>query len=384
MASAFAGRTTAPITAGLVVGPPPRAAIPPPLEFQRGAHPVPDADSVAAGRRALALAADPRPDVFVVLLSGGASSMLAVPASGVTLEAKQEVTRRLLQQGSDIHAINCVRKHLSAIKGGRLAAASARPVLTLAISDVVGGDLSVIGSGPTVPDSSTYAQAIAVLEGCGVGAFPTAVVTHLQQGARGNRPETPKPGDFDGAGHQAQAIGSAADALQGARDAATDLGYVVVVREGPVTGEARHAAAAYVAELAGVAAQHSRNLCMLSAGETTVRVTGAGRGGRNQEFALAAALPLSRLGRPAALASIGTDGVDGPTDAAGAIADSTTVGRARRRGLDSVRYLDDNDAWTFFGSIGDLVRTGVTDTNVGDLQVTLIASPETLQGSEAL
>jgi hydroxypyruvate reductase len=171
-------------------------------------------------------------------------------------------------------------------------------------------------------------------------------------------------------------IGSSADALTGARQAAEALGYEVMVLDGPITGEARDAASRYIEKIAVIAGKPAGTpVCVLSAGETTVYVTGRGHGGRNQEFALAAAPGLARLGRPAALASVGTDGVDGPTDAAGAIADSTTVSRARARGLDPMQYLGENDVWTFFNALGDLVRTGETHTNVGDIQVTLIPPP---------
>jgi glycerate 2-kinase len=372
MAVSFASRMSEKIVAGLVVGARERVAVPKPLQFRRGAHPVPDADSVAAAHFALGMAAAPGADVLVVLLSGGASSMLALPAPGVTLEAKQEATRLLLSCDADIREINCVRKHLSAVKGGRLAAASAAPVLTLAVSDVVGDDLSIIGSGPTVPDPTTYADALAVLDRCGRDAFPAAVLAHLRRGMEGAVAETPKPGDVRLETSRTSLIGTAADALAGARDAAAKLGYAVVVREKAVVGEARHVASSYVTELARLTSADSRPLCVLSAGETTVRVVGAGRGGRNQEFALAAALKLPLIARPIAVASVGTDGIDGPTDAAGAIADSTTVTRASARGLDPMQYLDDNDAWTFFESLSDLVRTGVTNTNVGDIQVALI------------
>jgi hydroxypyruvate reductase len=282
-----------------------------------------------------------------------------------------------LRHDADIDRINCVRKHLSAIKGGRLAAASSTPVLTLVISDVVGNDLSVIGSGPTVADPTTYDDALSVLDGCGGRAeFPAAVIRHLERGARGEVPETPKPGDTAFARAATAVIGSAADALDGARLAAQDLGFRVIVREHPVVGEARVRASQDLNELRAIVEAHPGTVCVLSAGETTVRVIGAGRGGRNQEYALSASLGLASFGRPVVLASVGTDGVDGPTDAAGAVADSTTVVRAYQHGLDPMRYLDANDAWSFFDSLGDLVRTGVTNTNVGDIQVTLIGESQ--------
>ena len=383
MAHAFASALDVPLRTGLVVDMR-EGTVPPPLSLQRGAHPVPDEGSVEAGRRALDLARNARGGRLVVLLSGGASSMLAAPASGLRLEDKQDTIRRLLRHDATIHEINCVRKHLSAVKGGRLAEAALVPVLTLAISDVVGDDLSVIGSGPAVPDPTTYGDALAVLDKYGRETFPRAVVDHLACGDRGGLAETPKPHEPRVRGWEARVIGSARDALESARDAALRLGYPVLVLDAPVTGEARLAAARHVQAVAMRTKTQEGACCVLSAGETTVSVRGTGRGGRNQEFALAAAAPLAALSRTAVLASVGTDGVDGPTDAAGAIVDSWTLGRARARGLDPMRYLDANDAWTFFETLGDLVRTGVTGTNVGDLQVTLVAPPDVRERSEAL
>jgi hydroxypyruvate reductase len=231
----------------------------------------------------------------------------------------------------------------------------------------------VIGSGPTVPDPTTYDDALAVLDRCGGrAAFPPAAVAHLERGSRGGVPETPKPGEVALARAETVVIGSSVDALAGAREAAETLGYQVIVRTEPTVGEARVRASQDVADLQSITEQHAGRVCVLSAGETTVRITGGGRGGRNQEYALAASVGLASLGRPAALASIGTDGVDGPTDAAGAVADSTTSFRASQRGLHPMRYLDANDAWSFFDALGDLVRTGPTNTNVGDIQVTLV------------
>jgi hydroxypyruvate reductase len=360
---------------GLLIAPSFDPPTPPPLEPLEGAHPVPDGRSVLAGRAALDLAAriDDRGSL-VVLLSGGASSLMAVPADGLPLEAKQEVTRGLLAADADIHAVNCVRKHLSAIKGGRLAAACAGRIITLAVSDVVGDDPSVIGSGPTVTDPTTYEDALGVLDACGGrGAFPVDAVAVLEQGAARARPETPKPGDPSMARSTVHVIGSRADALIAAADAARSLGYLVIVGERAIVGEARARGTDHAEWLLSVGREHHGAVCVLSAGETTVRVIGGGRGGRNQELTLAAAARFSRLQRPAVLASVGTDGVDGPTDAAGAIADSTTIARARACGLDPLQYLEANDAWSFFERLDDLVRTGPTHTNVGDVQVALLA-----------
>jgi glycerate 2-kinase len=375
MARACLDHSPVRVDRGLLIAPSLDRPVPPPFEPLEGAHPVPDGRSVLAGGAALDLAARiDAPGVLVVLLSGGASSLMAVPADGVPLEAKQEVTRRLLAADADIHGVNCVRKHLSAIKGGRLAAACAGRIITLAVSDVVGDDPSVIGSGPTVADPTTYEDALGVLAACGGrGAFPVGAVAVLEQGAARARPETPKPGDASMARSRVHVIGSRADALIAAADAARRLGYRVIVGQQAVVGEARTRGADHAEWLLSVGNEHQGAVCVLSAGETTVRVIGGGRGGRNQELTLAAAAGLTRLQRPAVLASVGTDGVDGPTDAAGAIADSTTIARARACGLDPLQYLEANDAWTFFDRLDDLVRTGPTHTNVGDVQVALLA-----------
>lgn len=385
MASAFVREAPAPIARAVIAGAAAPRSIADRASVHEGAHPVPDARSQRAGEDALALAARPGAASLVVLLSGGASSMLAVPAGGVPLAAKRETTARLLAAGVDIHAMNAVRKHLSAIKGGRLAAASPVAVLTLAISDVIGDDPAVIGSGPTVADPTTFGDALAVLDGAGGRErYPREARRHLERGARGEIAETPKPGDPMLRKSVLRVIGTAGDAVEGARRAAARLGYTVIVRSRPVSGAARAAADAHAAELRALAAAHTEPLCVLSAGETTVEVVGAGRGGRNQEYVLAGALALPSVGGAAVLAGIGTDGVDGPTDAAGAIADTSTIERARARGLEPMRYLDANDAWTFFDALGDLVRTGATGTNVGDLQVALVAPRERPPRSEGL
>ncbi len=336
-------------------------------------HPTPTAASEIAGRRALQLATRAETDdTLLLLLSGGASALMAVPAAGVTLADKARTTELLLRGGASIGALNGVRKHLSAIKGGRLAAATVSATLTLAISDVVGDDLSVIGSGPTVADPTTFAAALEVLEAHGgVAAFPEAVVSRLSSGARGELTETLKPGDARLAAGRAQVIGGRRDAMLGAADEARSRGYTVDVSDAPVVGEARAAAGGRITD--AVAGSRPRPACFISSGETTVRVTGTGRGGRNQEFALAAMNVARPLAPPYAVASVGTDGVDGPTDAAGALIDSSTEHRAAERGLAATRFLDNNDAYAFFAALGDLIQTGPTGTNVGDLQVILLA-----------
>jgi glycerate 2-kinase len=378
MARALLARPAMRVRRGVLVAPSFDAPVPSPFTAIQSSHPVPDERSVRAGRAALDLARGVAPgERLLVLLSGGASALMAKPAAGVSLEAKREVTRRLLRADADIQAINCVRKHLSAVKGGRLAEACPGWTTTLAISDVVGDDPSVIGSGPTVADSTTFRDALAVLDRCGRrGGFPADVVSCLERGARGHASETPKPGDTALARSVAHVIGSRADALAAAAAEARHLGYRVITDARPIVGEARARGAAHAAAVAALARDHAGAVCLVSGGETTVRVTGGGLGGRNQEFALAAVPGLAAIGRMAAMASVGSDGVDGPTDAAGAIVDSSTGERARTSGLDPMQYLEANDAWSFFEQLGDLVRTGATNTNVGDLQVALVGSAD--------
>jgi len=366
--------------------------------WHAAAHPVPDDRSVAAARAVLgiATAAHDR-DLLVLLLSGGASALMALPAAGISLEDKQRTSRRLLTEGAEVHALNAVRKHLSAIKGGQLAAAAGGAVLTLAVSDVVGDDLSAIGSGPTAPDVTTFADALAELDRHGgLDGYPAAVVARLTGGATGAIPETPKAGDPRLSRSTARVIGGARTAINGARAAAESRGYVVHVMEEPVTGEARLAAhrlleaasravkAPAASDPAGTADPRraartltvgGRPLCILAAGEMTVRVAGRGKGGRNQECALAMARGLEAVGKAVVAASIGTDGVDGPTDAAGGIVDTTTLVRAEAADIGPPeRYLEDNNSYAFLDGIGDLIRTGPTNTNVGDLQVILVGS----------
>jgi hydroxypyruvate reductase len=299
---------------------------------------------------------------------------MACPADGITLEDKRRTTAVLLRAGADIHALNAVRKHLSAIKGGWLAAATSATCRTLAVSDVVGDDLSVIGSGPTVGDSTTFALARAVLERYGgLRAYPPAVVDRVTRGAAGELAETPKPGDPRLDRSTAEVIGSRYDAMNGAAEAARARGFQVHVIEDPVIGEARLAARRHIENIVQRFSAYKRPLCVVSSGETTVAVRGNGRGGRNQEFALAAAGQLASVAAGATLASVGTDGIDGPTDAAGAIVDASTLVRARQVGLDPEAFLTDNNTYAFFERLGDLIRTGPTDTNVGDLQVLLLA-----------
>jgi hydroxypyruvate reductase len=356
---------------GLVVAPAPVDGLPPSFESVAGGHPSPNAGSERAGRKALALAESLGPDdTLLVLISGGASALMVAPAEGITLDEKRATTDRLMREGADIHALNTVRKHLSQIKGGWLAAHTKATTIALAISDVVGDDPSVIASGPTVADGSTFGDALGFLQRFGgESIYPASVVSRLKRGAAGAVPETPKPGDPRLARATTTVIGSRRDAMRGAADEARSRGYHVHVIDDAIVGEARDAARGLLREVVARATTLPRPLAVVASGETTVHVKGKGKGGRNQEFALAAAASLPP---GAALASVGTDGVDGPTDAAGAVADSTTLDRARSAGLTPQPFLDDNNAYAFFSALGDLINTGPTGTNVGDLQLILL------------
>lgn len=360
-----------PLREGLIVAPSAEAFGP--FDAIGGGHPIPTEGSERGGRRALDIARSlGAGDALLVLLSGGASALMAVPAEGLTLDDKQKTTSQLLRAGADIHALNTVRKHLSAIKGGWLAASARGPVHTLAISDVVGDDVSVIASGPTVADVSTFDDARRLLDRYGgTGAYPASVVARLDRGTRGEVADTPKPGSAALARSTIEVIGSRRDAMRGARERASSLGYSVIVVDDAVTGDARAAAVSHLRAALARASTEPRPLCIVSSGETTVTVRGHGKGGRNQEFVLAAVPEGSQA--PFVVVSVGTDGVDGPTDAAGAIGDSTTLARARASGLDPQRFLDDNNTYEFFNILDDLIRTGPTGTNVGDLQLLLLA-----------
>ena len=346
-------------------------------------HPLPDERGARLGGCILDLVGRADASTLVVcLLSGGASALLVSPARGITLEDKIHTTELLLASGADIGEVNTVRKHLSSVKGGLLAAA-ARParVLTLALSDVIGDRLEVIGSGPTFPDRSTFSEAREVLGRYGLlKRVPLAVRTRLERGALCVIPETPKPGDplFDGVGHCI--VGNNRIALDAAAASARSHGYDVVVLSTEVQGEAREAArwlAAEVRRVAQALTPDARPVCLLSGGETTVTLTGPGKGGRNQEFALAFALEIEGL-HGVDLLSAGTDGTDGPTDAAGAFADGGTASLARGAGLDPASSLRENDSYGFFAELGrragvsSLLVTGPTGTNVMDIQAVIV------------
>lgn len=328
-------------------------------------HPIPDRRGVAGARRIAQIATQAGEDDLVIcLISGGASALLPLPAPPITLAEKQKTTQLLLHCGANIHEINCVRKHMSLIKGGQLARlAYPATLLTLILSDVIGDDMDVIGSGPTVPDRSTLADARAILKRYGIpNKLPAAAE------------ETPKSGDKIFRNTRNLVVGSNALAVDAAAAEARRLGYHTLVLSTSVQGEAREVARVHAA-IAREIYFHSRPVrmpaCVISGGETTVTIRGKGLGGRNQEFALAAALDLAGLSDVAILSG-GTDGTDGPTDAAGAIVDGTTLARAPALGLSAAAFLANNDSYHFLEATGDLIKTGPTGTNVADLQVILV------------
>lgn len=343
------------------------------IRIAEAGHPVPDARGEAAARALLTLArgAGER-DLVLFLISGGGSALTPAPAPPVTLAEKQQVTRALLNAGATIGELNAVRKHLSLIKGGQLArAAVPARVVSLILSDVIGDPLDVVASGPTAPDSSTFADALGVLEGraVGDGASP-AVWERLRAGRRGEIEETPKPGDALFARVHNTVIGNNALVADAAASRAAALGWRPQVATRALQGEARDVARRLVAQARALAPP----ACLIASGETTVTVRGGGTGGRCQEFALAAALAIEGDDALIVLAA-GTDGTDGPTDAAGGLVDGGSRRRAARGGVDARAALDANDAHRFLTASGDLVVTGPTNTNLLDLYLVLHAVP---------
>jgi glycerate-2-kinase len=353
---------------GVVVARDPAAAPSARLTLLEAGHPLPDARSEAAGHAALAVAEAAAPDAtLVVLLSGGASALLTAPLPGLSLAELRETTALLLASGAEIGELNCVRKHLAAVAGGRLAAATrARRVLVLALSDVLGDDLATIGSGPCAPDPTRYRDALDVLTRRGiVSRVPPAVRTHLVEGAAGRRPESPKPGEPLFARVRHVLLATNRDALAAAGHEGRARGLEAYQVSDRLRGEAR-SLGARLAALARAARPARGARLLLAGGEPTVTVRGGGRGGRAQELALAAALGVAGESGIALLAA-GTDGSDGPTDAAGAFADGGSVARGAARGADARACLDANDAYGFFAREGGVFVTGPTGTNVMDL-----------------
>lgn len=348
------------------------------IKINEAGHPLPDEAGVRGTLEILRLVeqCDEQNLVFS-LLSGGGSALLPCPADGLTLQDKQRTTQILLDCGATIQEINAVRKHLSRVKGGRLAqAAFPATVVSLILSDVIGDALDSIASGPTVADTSTFADCWRVIERYRLReTLPDAVRSRLQRGACGEIEETPKPADRFFEKVQNLIVGSNRLALSAAKKKAEELGYHALILSSLIEGETRQAAALHAAiakEILETGNPLARPACVISGGETTVTIRGDGLGGRNQEFALAAAMGIAGPGAIVVLSG-GTDGTDGPTDAAGAIADNTTLKRAQARGLHAERYLENNDSYRFFQPLDDLILTGPTFTNVMDLRLMMVA-----------
>lgn len=347
------------------------------LKIVEAGHPIPDPAGIKATEAIIRLLRrTQKNDLILCLVSGGASALLSCPVVGLSLQDKQRTTQALLNCGARIQEVNAIRKHISGIKGGRLAElAYPSTVLSLILSDVIDDSMDNIGSGPTAPDSSTFADCLSIIDRYGVGdMIPLAVTTFLKKGAAGEIADTPKADNPIFQQVQNLLIGNNQLALVAAKEKAQALGYNTLILSSSVEGEARSVAIDHVVSARDVLSSSSPvrpPACIISGGETTVTIRGAGLGGRNQEFALAAALEIDGLNGIVVLSG-GTDGTDGPTDAAGGIVDGTTVQRARDQGLNARSYLERNDSYPLLKAVGDLLITGPTLTNVMDLRLILI------------
>lgn len=382
MALAIEGTLGDRITEGLIVVKEGHTAPLKIIKQVEASHPVPNEAGVEGTKRIVELVRAANEKTLVIcLLSGGASALFVAPMNSLTLNDKQEVTSLLLKAGASIEELNAVRKHLSAVKGGRFAkAACPAQVVTMVLSDVIGDRLDVIASGPTARDSTTFAEAMAVIEKYGLTKkIPMRILSFLERGVKGQEPETVKSGDSCLHKTRNVIIGGITQALSAANEKARQLGFAPEIITGELQGEARDAARflATVVRRAHDVLKTRERRCLLSGGETTVTVKGQGKGGRNQELALAFALEIEGLDG-VSLLSAGTDGTDGPTDAAGAIVDGNTASRARGLGIDPVQYLDYNDSYMFYQRFDEAsdnkshVIIGPTGTNVMDLQIMLL------------
>ncbi len=348
------------------------------ISLREAGHPVPDEEGVKGSGDIVALLEGANAqDLVLCLISGGGSALMPLPAEGLSLAEKQQTTQILLECGATIHEINAIRKHISRIKGGRLAKlAYPASVITLILSDVVGDDLDVIASGPTVADRSTFADCLRILDAYKVrDKVPAAVRAYLERGGVGEEEETPKSGDSFFEKTVNHIVGSAGTSLKAAEERARSLGYRTLILSSCIEGETRevakvHAAIAKEVTLSGNPLKPPA--CIISGGETTVTLRGNGKGGRNTEFALAAAIAIDDIPGVVILSG-GTDGTDGPTDAAGAVVDGDTVNHALEKGKQAAEYLEDNNSYTFFENSGELLITGPTMTNVMDLRIMLIS-----------
>lgn len=346
------------------------------IEIFEGAHPLPDANGAQASEKIIALLKSANEKSLVLcLLSGGGSALLVAPAEDLSLDDIQRTTDLLLRAGADIKELNCLRKHLSKVKGGRLAeAAFPSSVISLILSDVIGDPLDIIASGPTSPDPTTFKDALHVIDKFALREdFPALVMNHLLEGSAGNIADTPKPGDTIFSRVNNIIVGNNRIALEAARSKAEELGFEADITSDRVSGDA----AGLAGKMAEYAIERQRSLasggrsCVISGGETTVIVKGDGKGGRNMELALAFAEKIKGA-QGITLLSAGTDGTDGPTDAAGAIVNGNTVLDAASAGYDAAEYLENNDSYNFFNNTEGLLKTGPTGTNVMDVQIMII------------
>ncbi|MCA9471550.1 MAG: glycerate kinase [Nitrospirales bacterium] len=342
--------------------------------FQAG-HPTPDNRSLKAAKAVQRLLGTlTHHDLLIALISGGTSSLIAAPAPGLTLSDKQRTTELLLRSGASIQEMNVVRKHLSAVKGGQLAASTSSTVISLILSDVAGDDIATIGSGPTAPDPTTHQQARRVLEQYNIWhVVPARVQQHIKQGIRGTVPETPKPGDPRLQRVQNIVIGNNQSVIQQIKKTAKHLGFRPVIQETMFQGEAKELGQSMAVLAKKIVLRNTgtrRPMCFIWGGEPTVRIKKSGQGGRVQECVLAAAIGLAGLPN-VIMAGLGTDGSDGPTDAAGAVVSGDTVRRARLKGIDPQRALNAHDSYRFFQDVGAHIKTGPTGTNVNDIYILL-------------
>jgi len=347
------------------------------VQCREAGHPVPDEEGLQGSRNIVRLLKTKgEKDLVICLISGGGSALMPFPVEGITLNDKQNLTRALLECGATIQEMNALRKHVSRVKGGRLAClAHPSTLVTLILSDVIGDDLESIASGPTVPDRSTFADCLRVLERYELrNKIPVSVLAYLDKGAEGEYTETPKKGEPAFERTQNLIVANNMMAIREAKKKAEALGYNTLILSSLIEGETREVAkvhAAVAKEILRTDNPVHRPACLISGGETTVTIRGKGLGGRNQEFVLAAAIALEGSEEVVVL-SAGTDGTDGPTEAAGAVGDGMTVRKARAAGLDAARYLRDNDSYHFFEKMNGLLITGPTHTNVMDLRMVLV------------
>jgi len=349
------------------------------IQLHEAGHPLLDENSLSGTRKILELLDGAnKNDLVICLVSGGGSALLELPVDapiGVSLDDFRTATDVLLRAGATINELNAVRKHLSQVKGGQLARrAHGAQIVSLILSDVIGSPLDTIASGPTAPDATTFADALSIIEQRGAGGLPASIVQHIERGARGDIPDTPDENDLVFARVQNIVIADNAMACDAAVRQAKSLGFNTLLLTTHVQGEAREVAKVFAAIAKDIAQSNrpiARPACIIAGGETTVTVRGKGKGGRNQELALAAAIEIDGMTSVVVLSG-GTDGTDGPTDATGAIADERTLYRATMRGMDARAFLSNNDAYNFFKPLDDLVITGPTNTNVNDIVVVLV------------